>query len=416
MGVLAKHTAGKGGPDKNFLISGMAKERAAVVGKENIVNAAVGSFLDDQGRLITMKTVEDTVREIPFYETADYASIEGSPGFLRASIDAAFREYRPDAYIGGVATPGGTGGIHLAVLNYLDDGDTALTQDRYWVAYKGICREANRKFETFATFDADGRFHVQACIEKLRQIAEQQTNVFLILNTPANNPTGYNIKMEEWEALLAELKAIAGNGRNNVVLLLDIAYIDYAAPEERAFFRLFDRLPENFLVLVAFSMSKSYAMYGYRLGCLLCLSSSEEEVEKFVAVSKFSSRATWSNCSRLGMLVMEAIYNDPEKKAAFRAEQEQLRMSLLRRADIFMREAKQAGLAICPFDAGFFVTVPTRKAEAVAAELRKSDIFVVPLGDDERNAGVRIAICAIPEQKLAGIPGKIRQALDQVQG
>ena len=66
MSILAKHTAGKGGPDKVFRISGMAKARAAEVGKENIVNATTGAFLDGEGRLMTLKTVEAVAKEIPF--------------------------------------------------------------------------------------------------------------------------------------------------------------------------------------------------------------------------------------------------------------------------------------------------------------------------------------------------------------
>ena len=69
------------------------------------------------------------------------------------------------------------------------------------------------------------------------------------------------------------------------------------------------------------------------------------------------------------------------RKAAFRAEQEQLRLSLLKRAELFLKEARAIALPVCPFDSGFFVTVPTEKAEEVAAELRKSDLFVVPLGE-----------------------------------
>lgn len=413
MSVLAKHTQGKGGPDRIFRISGMAKARAAEVGKENITNATTGAFLDGTGRLITMKTVEDTIKEIPLYESAEYASIEGSPGFIQAAIDTAFREYRPDAAIGGIATPGGTGAIHHAVFNYLEDGETVVTMDRCWAAYKSIARETNRKFDTFKMFDENDNFNVQGCIAKLREYAEKQTNVFLIMNTPANNPTGYNVKMDEWEAIMTELKAIATNGRNNVVLLLDIAYIDFAAPEERRIFQMFNNLPENFLVMVAFTMSKGYTMYGYRLGCLLCVSSSQEEVDEFVKINKFSGRATWSNCSRLGMLVMERINENPEKKAAFRAEQEELRLSLLKRAELFIKEAKEIDLHVCPFDSGFFVTVPTPKAEEVAAELRKSDLFVVPLGDGD-NAGLRVALCAIPEEKITGIPQKIKAALEAV--
>lgn len=413
MSVLANHTQGKGGPDKIFGISAMAKARAAVVGKDKIINATTGAFLDSDGHLITLKTVEDTIKEIPFVDSAEYAPIEGTPEFVQAAIDAAFQEYKPNAYIDGFATPGGTGGIHHAMYNYLEDGDTVLTADRYWAAYKSICRETNRKFDTYVTFDEAGNFNVQGCIDKLREYAEKQRNVFLILNTPANNPTGYNIKENELEAIMAELRAIANNGKNNVVLLLDIAYIDFAETKCREMFQLLNDLPQNFLALVAFSMSKSYTMYGYRLGCLMCVSSNKQEVEDFITVNKFSSRATWSNCNRLAMLVMERIYQDPERKAAFRAEQEELRLSLLKRAELFIAEAKEIGLKVCPFDAGFFVTVPTEKAAEVAAELRKRDLFLVPLGDGA-NAGLRVALCCIPEEKLPGIAKMIKEAMDAV--
>lgn len=61
---------------------------------------------------------------------------------------------------------------------------------------------------------------------------------------------------------------------------------------------------------------------------------------------------------------------------------------------MFIKEADEIGLKVCPFDSGFFVTVPTEQAEEVAAELRKSDLFIVPLGDGA-NAGLRVALCAI---------------------
>ncbi|MBQ2003819.1 MAG: aminotransferase class I/II-fold pyridoxal phosphate-dependent enzyme [Peptococcaceae bacterium] len=413
MSILAKHTVGKGGPDKVFKISGMAKARAAEVGKENIVNATTGAFLDGNGKLMTLKTVEAVAKEIPFYESCEYASIEGSAEFIEASIDAAFREYRPDAIIRGVATAGGTGGIHHAIFNYLEDGDAVLVMNRYWAAYKSICRETNRRLETFPMFTEDWKFNVQGCVDKLYEIAEQQTNVMLIMNTPANNPTGYNVKTDEWEVIMNALNDIANNGKNNVVLVMDIAYIDFAAPEAREMFQMFNNLPANFLVLVAFTMSKSYAMYGYRLGCLLCVTSSEEEAEAFLDINKFSCRATWSNSSRMGMLVMERINQNPELKAAFRAEQEELRLSLLNRANLFIKEAAEVNLTVCPFDSGFFVTIPTLKAEELAAELRKDDIFMIPLGDGA-NAGLRVALCALPEEKITGMAAKIKAAMDVV--
>ena len=92
MSILAKHTVGKGGPDKVFKISGMAKARAAEVGKENIVNATTGAFLDGNGKLMTLKTVEAVAKEIPFYESCEYASIEGSAEFTKKLVESMNKE------------------------------------------------------------------------------------------------------------------------------------------------------------------------------------------------------------------------------------------------------------------------------------------------------------------------------------
>ena len=413
MTVLAKHAQGKGGPDKIFHISGLAKARAQEVGKENITNATIGAFLDASGNLITMKTVEESLRNIPFEESANYAPISGIPEYAEAAADAVFRDCRPEAFIRGIATPGGTGSIRNTLKNYLEDGQACVISDYHWAAYKNICYELDRDLITFRTFNAEGGFNIEGCFEKVNACAAKQENVLLMLNTPANNPTGFSVTLDEWKIIVEKLTAIANNGKNNVVLLVDTAYIDYAGPGSREFFKLFSNLPKNFLVIVAFSMSKSHTMYGYRSGCMLCVTSDEEEAEAFVKANQFSARATWSNGTHIGQLVLVDLYKNPEKKAAFLAEQEELRLSLLRRAELFLAEAKEAELATCPFESGFFITVPTVKAPEVAAELRKEDIFLVPLGEGE-SAGLRVAICAIPEEKISGMAQKIKAAMERV--
>ena len=129
MSILQSKSQGKGGPDKIFAISDLAKKRAAEVGKENIVNATIGAFLDGTGRLITLKTVEETMRGLDFSDAADYAPIAGLPGYIDAAISACFLDCRPDAYIAGIATPGGTGALHNAFYNYLEEGQTCLTTE-----------------------------------------------------------------------------------------------------------------------------------------------------------------------------------------------------------------------------------------------------------------------------------------------
>ena len=73
--VAASHAQGKSEPDSIFAVSAAANEKAKSVGKENIVNASIGAFLDAKGQLITLPTVERTIHSLDFKDTANYAPI-----------------------------------------------------------------------------------------------------------------------------------------------------------------------------------------------------------------------------------------------------------------------------------------------------------------------------------------------------
>jgi len=414
MSLLAKNAVGKGGPDAIFAYSDMAKKRAAEIGKENIVNATLGTFLDKDGKVITLKAVEESMRSQDFSELADYAPLKGMPDFMQAAIDAAFGEYKPQGYTAAIATPGGTGAIHNAFYNYLNPGEVCITHDYCWGNYKTILREQDCFLKTFNTFDENDNFDLKACFQAIDEVAQSQENVVIVLNTPAHNPTGFAVSDEEWDKIIEKLTSVAQNGKNNVILIIDIAYIDFAGKEGRKFLSKLGNLPTNFLTILAFSMSKGYTLYGYRLGAMIALSSSEAVIEEFNKANAASARSTWSNCNKAGMMVLADFAQNPDKMAAFKGEQEAFAASLAKRAVIFTEEAKKVGLRILPYQAGFFIMVPTKnneEAQAVAAVLREEDIFLVPLGK-----GLRVAICAIPEEKIIGMATKIKEAMDRALG
>ena len=412
MTLLAKSAQGKGGPDAIFAYSDMANKRAAEVGRENITNATLGTFLNAEGKVLTLKTVEESMHGLDFAESVNYAPLKGLPEYTKAVVDAAFGEYRPAGYIAAVASPGGTGALHNAFYNYLNPGDVAITTNYCWGNYRTMLREMDCTLETFSTFEGE-HFNVKACLDKAEEIASRQQTVFMVLNTPAHNPTGYSVSDSEWNEIIAGLTKIAENGKNNVVLVVDVAYIDFAGKEGRGFLQKFSNLPANFLTLVAFSLSKGYTLYGYRLGALIAVSSSAEVIAEFEQATAASSRATWSNCNRAAMMVMCDFAAHEDKKAAFKAEQAALSQQLVKRAEIFNTEAKACGLVTLPYKAGFFVMVPTKSIEAAkeaAAILREQDIFLVPLGQ-----GLRVALCAIVEEKVAGLAEKINDAVKKAE-
>lgn len=409
--VAAEHARGKVAADKIFGANAAAVAAERTYGKENVVNATIGAYMDEQENLVCLPSVEETLRKLPITDLINYAPIAGLPQFLNAAIDLVFGESKPDAHIRAVATAGGSGALHHAIWNYTSAGDTVLTSDWYWNPYNVLCEDAQRKLDTYQLFDDSQNFNITAFQAKVQEYTDRQQNLLIIINDPAHNPTGYSLKGDEWDQVIAVCKAAVANPEKRIIILVDAAYLDFAGERStvRKFLKKFSALPANLLAIVAFSMSKSYTMYGQRTGAMIGISSNEEVIQEFVDVCQFTSRATWSNINRGAMQVLANIYND---KALFaRSEQERTECYNLihKRASIFMQEAKAVSLKMLPYVAGYFLTIPAKDPDAVCAKLQEYNVFAVPLG-----RGVRIAVCAVTTAKITGVAAKVKKAMQEV--
>lgn len=408
--VLAKHSKGKKEEDLIFGVNTAANEKAKLIGKENIINASIGAFLDTDGTLVTFPTIEKIIKELPFADSANYAPIAGIPDYTDAAIEFTFEEYKPkDMFIKAISTPGGTGAIHHAIWNYTEQGDSILTADWYWGPYQTMAAEMARELKLFRLFDENRKFDSKDFFLKVDNLYEKQDNVLAIINSPAHNPTGFSLTYEDWQQVVEEGKKRTEGTKKNFILFVDIAYIDFAPEGSRKFFELFTNLPANFLVLVGFSMSKSYTMYGYRTGAMIAVSSSESVITEFYDSNQYSCRGTWSNCTRAGQLALIKLWKDKDLKEKLFAERAEYRDRLAKRAKIFLDEAKEQGLETCPYDSGFFITVPVSHSAEIAAKLNEDNLFLVPL-----SKGLRIAICAIPSSRIKGMATLIKKAVDTV--
>lgn len=409
--IAAKHAKGKAAQDNIFAANAAAVAAAAKYGKDNVTNATIGAILDEDENLVCLPTVEKVFRSLETNELIAYAPISGLPEYLECVLTAAFGSSRPDGYIAAVATAGGTGAIHHAVWNYMEEGETALCSDWYWGAYKVLCNDMGRNFTTYRMLDADNKFNLPALKEKVNELLSRQDNLLYILNTPAHNPTGYSLSEEDMDGVLAILKEAAVPGKS-IVFFLDVAYIDYAGEKEevRKIFKKLSGLPSNILVIVGYSMSKGFTMYGQRTGAMIGISSSKEVIDEFAAINQYTSRATWSNINRPAMRTLAAIYSDPKLLNATEAERDYYYKMIKARADLFTKEAKECGLPMLPYVAGFFLSIPAADPEAICNKLHDDNIFAVPLA-----AGVRIAVCAVPLKKIKGMAAKVYAAMKEVE-
>ncbi|WP_405380076.1 pyridoxal phosphate-dependent aminotransferase [Phascolarctobacterium sp.] len=412
MSIAAKHAKGKAAQDKIFGANAAAVAAAAKYGKDAVTNATIGAILDEEEKLVCLPTVEKVFRGLQTNELIAYAPISGLPEYLDCVVTAAFGESRPDAYLAAVATAGGTGAIHHAIWNYLDEGETALCSDWYWGAYKVLCDDMGRKFTTYKMLDENNKFNLAALKAKIDELLAQQDNLLYLLNTPAHNPTGYSLSEEDMDGVLAILKEAAAKPGKNVVFFLDVAYIDYAGEKEevRKIFKKLSGLPANLLCIVGYSMSKGFTMYGQRTGAMIGISSDKDVIKEFEDINQYTSRATWSNINRPAMRTLATIYSDSELLEKVCQERDYYYQMIKARADLFTKEAKECGLPMLPYVAGFFISIPAKDSDAICTKLHDDNIFAVPLA-----AGVRVAVCAVPLKKIAGMAAKIKAAMQAVE-
>lgn len=382
-------------PDKDviFALNGEATRRRQ--SGESIVNATIGALMNDDGTLAILETVTRALHEVPREEWAAYAPIPGVPAFLEAVIADTFIGHPSlKASATAVATPGGTGALRHAMMNYLQAGQSILTPSFFWGPYQTLVDDHERGLETFRMFAPDGALDVDALETAARAQLEKQGRVLLVLNDPCNNPTGYSMTAAEWRSVADALLRLSEKGP--VTLLVDMAYWLYGAgADPRAFLSALEPLPGRVGLLFAWSASKSFTHYGLRVGALIACVAEEKDRSATQAALAFSCRGTWSNCNRGGLFAITRLLTDASLRSETDAQRAELKALLQRRVNVFNEAAQPKGLQYPRYEGGFFVTVFHDDAEGQAKRMREKGVYVVP-----QKGALRVALCSTGEQDV----------------
>jgi aromatic-amino-acid transaminase len=364
---------------------------------EAVVNATIGTLLNDNGSLAILDTVSEVVRAVSPADWAAYAPIAGTDEFNRAVIsDLFFGHDRFAACATAVATPGGTGALRHALMNFLEPGQRLLTPNLYWGPYQTLCDEHERRIDTFTMFDARGTLDLAALETKLIDHLTTQGRALLFLNDPCNNPTGYSMSRDEWRGVTQTLLKHSAGG--SITLLVDMAYALYGAANWRDFLHELSPLLGKTGLLFAWSASKSFTHYGLRIGALVACEPEQALRTQIQAALAYACRGTWSNCTRGGLTAITRLLTEPALKNQVDREREQLRLSLQRRVSTFNRLASAKGLRYPRYEGGFFVMVFVEQAKAKAEAMKKKGVFVVP-----QEGALRVALCSVADTQIPAL-------------
>jgi aromatic-amino-acid transaminase len=361
----------------------------------NLIDATVGMLYNESGNILAYHTVSTMLCQLTDVEMYHYSPANGTADFRNGVIDWVFGKHKDailkNFHVEVIPTTGGSGAISNAMYNFNDFGQSVLIPNHYWTPYENIAFEANVGVETFLMYDENLNFNLQDFRAKALALADRQHRLFLVLNDPCNNPTGLCLKKSDWVEVIKVLNEIARKDIP-VILLHDLAYIDYdmsGFDNARDIFETYLSLDEKVLACVCFSGSKTFSMYGFRIGAQIGLSKSKTVMDDFSRVGDYSVRARFSSVNRPAMSVIGKIFADETKKAAFKAELLEARALLKKRVDFFTECAKKEKLATMPYGGGFFVGIYTANPH-IYEDLVKDGVYVIAMP-----GMIRIAISSV---------------------
>lgn len=401
MSFLNSTSNGKKMIDKVFKAALKAKDDAATYGEDVVVNATLGTLFDETGTFVAFDSVWGPYQTSTNTQKAKYAaSIQGNPRFRKAVHEWLFKHHSVPCEI--IATPGGAGAVSSTLKNMLDPGQTVLRPSLAWGPYQTMATEFQLVDQSYNLF-SEGHFDLTSFLRSCNDVMATQGKVVAIINDPCHNPSGYTMTTAEWASVLKELGTLATQGP--VVIVHDIAYVDFSSnPSWKDRLLQYQSLPDNVMVVIAFSLSKTFTAYGMRVGAAVGISNDTAQLEAFKDAMIYSARSIWSTVNNSIMELFATITSDPKLLDNYLTEKQQYVTLIQQRADIFVNEAKQVGLPLYPYHEGFFATiiVDNVNKEILNQRLQDNHIFLV-----EVNNGLRVALCSVPTTKLKGLAQRI---------
>jgi aspartate/tyrosine/aromatic aminotransferase len=405
--IVGKHAEHKKLESNILQISQEAK--AAKKKYSDVIDATVGMLHREEGNVFRFDVVDDVLHHLNDAETYHYAPVRGTKDFTEGVFDWVFGEnaemIRKNFKYSVIPTTGGSGAISNSFYNFNDFNQKVLLPNYYWSPYQNFALEANVDLKTFLMYDEFFKFNVADFKEKALDLAKEQGRLCVLLNDPSNNPTGLCMTKSDWQEVVKTLNEI-NKLDIPTILIHDIAYIDYQMKDSkysREIFEAYKDLDEDILAIVVFSGSKTFSLYGFRVGAQIGLSKSQEVVDHFVRVGDYSVRGRFSSVSQPGINTIGKIFSNPDHKNRFKAEVSVATKLLKDRASLFLEEAEKNELNILPYCGGFFVSIPT-KNKNIFKDLVDDHVYVIPMQDI-----IRVAISSLSLQDIPELVRKIKK-------
>lgn len=289
----------------------------------NKVNLGVGVYYDDNGKVPLLECVRRAETQLAEKSAPrSYLPIDGLPAYDRAvqalvfgADSAAARENR----VVTVQALGGTGGLKIGAdfLRRIAPDSQVWISEPSWENHRALFESAGFTVNTYPYYDPSSRgVDFAGMIGTLRALSPA---AIVVLHACCHNPTGVDLTADQWTAVIETVVA------RGLIPFVDIAYQGFGEgiDADGEVVRRFTRAGGP--VFVSNSFSKSFSLYGERVGALSVVAGSSEEAARVLSQLKRTVRTNYSNPPTHGSQIVAAVLTTPELRALWERELGQMR-------------------------------------------------------------------------------------------
>jgi len=288
------------------------------------VNLGVGIYYDEQGRIPLMRAVREVEQALALEaKPRGYLPIDGLPTYNIATQKLVFGEDSPLLAAGRVATSqtiGGSGALRIGadlLKKVLPKAKVAISSPS-WENHRVVFSAAGFEVVEYAYYDAST--HGLDFAGMLADLGKMEPGTVVLLHACCHNPTGVDLTAEQWQQVVALVKD------RNLMPFIDMAYqgFDEGIDADATAVRLFAASGIDAFV-VANSYSKSFSLYGERVGALSVVGKDREEALRVQSLVKRTIRANYSSPATHGGALVSGVLNSTELKAMWEHELGEMR-------------------------------------------------------------------------------------------
>ncbi|MEY3390163.1 MAG: hypothetical protein RL350_424 [Pseudomonadota bacterium] len=287
------------------------------------VNLGVGVYYTDEGKVPLLRAVLEAEKEVVAKEAPRaYIPIEGPNPYNSAVQNLLFGKDSALIQAGRVVTAeclGGTGALRVGgdFVKRLEPNSQAAISSPSWENHRGIFEAAGYTVLDYTYFDPKTRgVDFDGMVKSLQSFPAK---TLVILHACCHNPTGADLTKDQWKTIISICQ------QKQLIPFLDIAYQGFAdgIEEDGAAVRMFADSGMSFFVSSSFS--KSFSLYGERVGALSIVTQSKEESARVLSQLKRVIRTNYSNPPTHGAAIVATVLNSPKLRQMWEDELAQMR-------------------------------------------------------------------------------------------